>query len=351
MIVSDAKRIAREWADENLPAWPNVVGAILAGSVNEKDDAAAWTVGSDVDLWVFQTGTPTERPPKLAHRGLILEVATKHGDDLADVDRILGEPHLAPHVAGGTIVYDPAGVFARLHQQVRPRWAEYDAIRRRMDWASGNSRSKYERCVNATGKGLVGPLCVFVLGVRNSAALAPIAAMQNPTLRRCLSVQKEIFARYGFEDLHEQTLGIIGATNLSANSVRGLLAPLPGLFRQACAVARTPFWASFELEPAAEAMFIEGTREMIDAGRPREAVLFILFIYYFCLQAITTDGPPEMKTEARAQLADALAALGIGSLADMQARSRQGLDLLVRVDAACETIARKVSAAAAGGTK
>ena len=269
MTVGDAKRIVVEWAQFNLPSWPRVVGALLAGSVNEKADAEPWTGGSDVDVWVFQEGKPTERPPKFPHAGLILEVATKPADLLADDNRVLDDPHLAPHLAGGQIVYDPTCTLASLAERVRPRYAGLNHLRARMKWAADNSRSKYGWCVKAKGDGLVGPLCVFVLGVRNTAAIAAIAALKNPTLRRCMAVQRNVLERFGYGELHEQALAVVGSGRLTQDDVREMVRPLPDLFRRACAVARTPFWAIFELEPAAESLFINGTVEMIDAGDHR----------------------------------------------------------------------------------
>lgn len=343
MTVAEAKRTAIAWTHEYLASVPNVVGALLAGSINQRAEDAPFSAASDVDIYVYQGPEGTPRPPKIPHAGLILEPSHHGAAILGDLERLLGDPHQAPHVAAGHIIADPQGALRRAHEAVRDGFPRLRWVRRRMEWAVRNATGKLESCVNARDPH-VGLVCAYSLGLRNIAAIAPIAVLQNPTLRRCLVVSRDILVAGGHGELHEELLDILGSRETSAATAREFLEPTMTLFRRAAAVARTPFWAKFELDPLAETLFREGLVEMIDAGDHREAMLYLLFIHYFCGHALTNDGSDADRRDFEVAMERARPAFIARTLTEIQERSRRALALLPRVHAACDEIARNCPA-------
>lgn len=340
MLVSEAKKIAQEWTQAYLPSLPRAIGALFAGSINDKPDDAEWTEGSDVDIFIYQSGETTPRPPKLPYRGLILEPSHHSADQLTNIEKILGDAHQAPHIARGKIISDPNGILRQTSLTVAADFPKFAWIQKRMNWALDNATSKLTSCMNAKEGGKNWSLCSFSLGIRNIAALAAIASMRNPTFRRCLVVSRDVLTPHGYGPLHEELLNILGSHDARPALVQAQLLPMLEIFRRAVAVAKTPFFFQFELDAAAEPLFRSGCQEMIDAGDHREAMLFILFVYYFCGQAIENDGTEEDKILFQKYLQNTTGLVGGQTIADIQDRSRRALALLPKIQKACEDVAR-----------
>lgn len=340
MLVSEAKIIAHEWAQAYLATFPRAVGALFAGSINDKPDEAEWTDGSDVDMYFYQSGETTPRPPKLPYRGLILEPSHHSAEQLTNSEKILGDAHQAPHIARGKIISDPTGILRQTMVTVAADFSKFVWIQKRMDWAFNNATSKLTSCLNAKDDGKIWSLCSYTLGIRNIAALAAIASMRNPTFRRCLVVSRDVLTPHGYGPLHEEVLNILGSHNATPVLVQAQLLPMLEIFRRAVIVTRKPFFFQFELDASAEPIFHQGTQEMIDGGDHREAMLFILFVYSFCGQAIENDGSEADKILFQKYLQNTTGLVGGQTLSDIQDRSRRALALLPEIKKTCEEIAR-----------
>ena len=345
MIVSEVRKIAIEWAMEYFNSLPRVQGALFAGSINDRRDDSEWTDGSDVDIYFYQSGEITPRAPKLLFRELIMEPSHHPADLLLNTDKILGDPHQATHIARGNIICDPNGLLKKTQQTVKPQLTELEWIHKRMMWAYSNAESKLTGCIKSTTERDMGLIISFSLGVRNIAALPAIAALRNPTLRRCAVVSRDILSQYGYDHLHEEMLDIYGSRSATPSAVRALIPPLMELFRRASVVSNTPFFFSFEFEPAAEPLFQNGIQEMIDSGDHREAMLFVLFLHAVCGQAIAFDGTEQDKLLFQKVFNNTNALVGGQSLADIHERSRRSMAFLPSMMKACESIAKASSTA------
>ena len=343
MIVSEARTIATEWAMEYLQSMPRGLGALFAGSITDKHDEEKWTGSSDIDIYFYQSGEITPRAPKLLCRGLIMEPSHHPFDSLLNIDKILCDPHQATHIARGKIICDPTGQLCKTQQTVKPVFAELEWIHKRMMWAHKNAELKLTGCINATNERDMGYFISYTLGVRNIAALPAIASLRNPTFRRCAVVSRDILSQYGYDHLHEEMLDIYGSRSATASSVQALIPPLMELFRRAIVVSKTPFFFSFEFEPAAEPLFQNGIQEMIDSGDHREAMLFVLFLHAVCGQAIVFDGTEQDKLLFQTVFNSTTGLVGGQSLADIQERSRRSLAFLPSMMKACESIAQVCS--------
>jgi hypothetical protein len=343
MLVSEVKQIALEWTLKYFESVPRAVGALFAGSINDKPDDAEWQDGSDVDIYIYQSGETTQRPPKLPYRGLILEPSHHGADQLANIEKILGDAHQAPHIALGKIICDPTGILKKIHLQAAPEYSKFVWINKRMLWASNNAIWKLTSCINAKPDGKIWTLSSFSLGIRNIAALAAIASIRNPTLRRCLVVSRDVLTSHGYGNLHEELLNILGSQSVTPSHAQAQIPPMLEIFRRAVDIAKTPFFFLFELKASAETIFHHGVQEMIDAGDHREAMLFIQFIYSFCGQAFENDGSELDKKFFEKYLKETAGYFGGQTLLDIQCRSQRALSFLPQIQQACENIAKSCS--------
>jgi len=212
-------------------------------------------------------------------------------------------------------------------------------------WAYKNAESKLGGCIASNNEQDMWLFISYALGVRNIAALPAIAALQNPTFRRCAVISRDILSKYGYGDLHEEMLDIYGSRGATASPVQDLIDPLMQLFRRATAVSKTPFFFSFEFEPTAEPLFRNGIQEMINCGDHREAMLFVFFLHAVCGQAIAFDGNEQDKLLFRNVFGNTSSLVGGQFLNDVIERSRRCLAFLPLMMKASESIARECSVA------
>lgn len=339
MLVKEAKAIAREWVAKHFQSVDGGIGAVLAGSINYRQDSAVWPDGSDIDIWLYRSGRCTPGPMKFGYRGVIVEPSMHSSDCFDDIEAILGHPHESPHLVRGEILADPRGAIAKLRLAIEPEFPKLKWVRRRMDWVAENASRKLAISAKAKPGSYVEPLLQLVLGIRNIVAMAPIATLENPTMRRCMVVARDILSRHGHDGLSDELLDILCGRDMTPEEVRAYIPSMMELYRQATTVAKTPFWARFELDPAAESMFRIAAQDMIEAGDHREAVFFVLFVHYFSHQAIQNDGTDQEKAASRELLSRTLATVGILDMAEMNRRSLRAAALLPAYREACETIA------------
>ena len=130
MITTREARLAAEtWVRKEAGRYPELVGAILAGSTRTRDPDELHPLSSDVDLFIFvDAKVPSEileprgrfAPRKLAFRGVVLEPSFHEMERIADPQVVLGDMHLAPVFTELQILLDPYGRLASLAAAVKP---------------------------------------------------------------------------------------------------------------------------------------------------------------------------------------------------------------------------------------
>lgn len=103
-----------------------------------------------------------------------------------------------------------------------------------------------------------------------------VAALRNPTVRLRYPAAREVLDEYGHADLYPQLLELLGCAQVTRERVQEQLSELARTFDATAAVARTPFFFSADITPAARTVPIDGSQELIDRGDHREAVFWII---------------------------------------------------------------------------
>lgn len=333
MLVDEAREIATTWVAEHGGELPEYLGAYLSGSAAWLPGSAPLPPTSDVDVTVL-TGlaTPPPKPGKLATDGLLLEVTYRSWAELDSASRVLASYHLAGSFRGGadTVLADPTGRLAALQAAVARDFARRPWVRR--------------RCADAEHRIVRGLTCLdpaapvpkqvmsllFATGVTTHVLLA--AGMRNPTIRLRYCAARELLAEFRF-DCYDELLELLGCKTFSPGVVREHLAAMTAAFDEAADVLRVrprpdlPF--ASDLTDVARPVAVDGSRDLIESGRHREAVFWIAATFARCAVALGQEP---------AGFHELLADLGVDSAARRGARAQDVLDYLPRLRGIAEEI-------------
>jgi hypothetical protein len=133
-------------------------------------------------------------------------------------------------------------------------------------------------------------------------------------------------------------LELLGCAHLTRERVERHLDAMTQVFDAAAAVARTPFFFTSDITPRARPIAVDGSRDLIDQDRHREAVFWIVATYARCLKILASDAPTVTQTRFRPGFGELLGDLGIGSPADLRRRAQDVHDFLPRLREIKETI-------------
>jgi hypothetical protein len=324
--VGSARAVAAQWVSAHAAADPRFRGAFFSGSTTRMPDDAVLPRTSDVDVVVVTAGR--DAAPKLGKLlvgGVLLEVTHLSFDEVASAGQVLSSYHLAGSFRTDTIIADPTGHLRRLHTAVASAFAEPAWVRRRC----AGVRHRIEN-----GLAAVDPAApfhervngwLFPTGVTTHLPL--VAALRNPTVRLRYPAARTVLVDHGRADVYRELLGLLGCPDLSADAVRRHLDALADTFDRTAAAARTRFFFSSDITPAARPIAIDGSRALIDAGDHREAMFWIVATYARCHTILAADDPAlhrELDLAFRAAVAD----LGITSGADLRRRGDEVLAYL-----------------------
>ncbi len=84
---------------------------------------------------------------------------------------------------------------------------------------------------------------------------------------------------------------MLGCNHLSSQRIEQHLTELERTFDAAVKAAKTTFFFSTDITPAARRIAIGGSRELIRAGCHREAVFWIVATFARCHKILETDSP------------------------------------------------------------
>ncbi len=334
--LATARAAAVDWLMQEGRLHPGYLGAYLAGSTVDLPDAAVLPTGSDLDLnLVVETEGP--KPGKRLHQGVLLDITVIARDRLFPAERALASYHLAGGFRTDTILDDPTDTLRALQREVAAHFAEPVWVRRRLedvkDRILGGLRSIESR---APWPDQV-TTWLFATGV--TAHLLLVAGLKNPTVRLRYLRARELLAERGMLDRYPALLDLLGSLHLTQAQAHRHLNGLARAFDAAAEAARTPFFFSSDITPAARPIAIDASRTLIEQGDQREAMFWIVATYARC-HKILADDAPAIGRSLMPAFAAALADLGIGTSGDLIARGQKVLAALPGIQRTAEEILR-----------
>lgn len=337
MIVKDAKEVARQWVMEEGGKTPGFYGAFYHGSTNYLPDDAPLPATSDVDVMIVLTdANPPDKLGKFLYRDVLIEASYLPNDRLQSPEMILGNYHMAGSFRAPSIISDPSGQLTRLQAAVSKEYARRSWVRKRCEHAGDNVLNLLQ-ALNASD-----PLhdqvasWLFANGVTTHLLLT--AGLKNPTVRRRYPAVRELLADYGRLDFYETLLEMLGCARMSRSCVEQHLAALAEAFDTAKSVVRKPYQFAADLSDIARPVAIDGSRELIERGYPREALFWMLATYSRCQWVLARDAPLEMRERFSPGYRRLLGDLGVVSFADLQQRGKQVKEFLPHVWEIAEAI-------------
>ena len=126
-------------------------------------------------------------------------------------------------------------------------------------------------------------------------------------------------------------LGSFGSAAMNRTHVEALLTSCAAAFDTAKEVVTTPFFGDTNLTDAFRPMAIDGAQELITAGFPREAVLWIAITHTCCQKALQNDAPDDVRARYAPSYERLLAELGIGGSPDLRERVNRLRDFVPEV--------------------
>ncbi len=350
ITTREARLAAAAWVREQAEAIPEYVGALVAGSTRERADGDPHPDSSDVDVWVVVDAPvpDTMQEPrhrfatrKFHHRGVVIERGFFPWERLADPERVLGDPYLAPNLASPAIVGDPSGRIRRVADAVAPAYPRRVHVRRRVEaklagadrfcgWAASSGHEPpYHPAVIAPAQ--------VVVAAQHAAGAVAVAALRQPSPRRSFVRAGEILAAHGRSELHADLLRALGSAEMGRAEVERALEELARAYDVATRVRRTPFGMELEFAPESRAFALGGVRELVEAGHHREAMFRLTLLRALAQNAIENDGSPAERAELGEGFRALLATMGLDEPRRL-ARIAEIRQLLPRLRAGCEEI-------------
>jgi hypothetical protein len=348
MRVGAARAAATDWVSRQGQRLDGFLGAYVAGSTVGLADDAELPVGSDVDVMVVTEGAePRVKLGKFLHRGALLEVTFLPWDRIATAERVLASYHLAAGLRADTVIADPSGQLRRLQAAVADRFAEEVWVRRRCE----DARCRIEE--RLAGIDPSAPwhdqVTTWLFGTGVTTHVLLVAALRNPTVRLRYLAARQVLDEHGRPGLYPQLLRLLGCADWDRGRAQAHLDALAGTFDAAAAVARTPFFFSSDITPAARPMAIDAGRELIRTGRHREAVFWMVATFARCHKLLAADAPATGRALAPA-FDRVLADLGVASTGDLLARAGSVRAFLPELWSTAEAILARTSRAGGRGT-
>lgn len=321
MRIERAREIARQWVLDEGTGLPGFGGAFLTGSVLWADPDDELAPHSDVDVMVVaDPEAGAGHLGKFRYEGVLLEVSTMAAP--RSVHDVLSDYHLAGSLHLPGLLADPTGRLAEIQRGVARDFAERPWVLARCTAAMDRVRAWLNGIDESAPLPAQVTSWLFGTGVTTHVLL--VAGLRNPTVRRRYAAVRDLLGEHGRLDQHESLLDLLGCAHLGRAQVEGHLAVLEKVF-DATAPLRVPGYRfDTDISPAARPSAIDGTRELIDSGRHREAVFWLVATYARCLDKRALAGERGYEDGFRELLAD----LGAATRADRRRRADRVLAAL-----------------------
>lgn len=339
MRVSGAKALAKRWVEEAGSRRDGFQGAFFAGSINWMQDEDPFPPTSDVDVKIViddAAALPDVNRDLIILDGVALEVVYMSSKWFQSSSAILSDYRSACTFARPNLILDRSGYLARLQREVMENYAGHDWARRRCEQAF----SELQRSLGNLKEpdAIHDQVCAWIFTLIFLAHLFLVADLKNPTMRKCLLSVRKTLSKYDLLPHFQTMLRFLGCAQLGRVPVEGLFASCCESFEAAVKVVRTPFFNTNFLRAEARPLALDGTQELIEQGKHREAVLWIAVIHSWCQKALCNDAPKELRVRCDPYYRALLDTLGIGSFTRLRARQARVEALLPRIWSAAEAI-------------
>lgn len=336
MKIGVARAAAADWVMRHGSSAEGFIGAYFSGSTVGRPDDAELSLNSDIDvILVTDRDEPPPKIGKFIYREALLEVTYLPWSILSSAEQVLSNYHLAGSFRTNTIIADPTGQLNLLQNEVSHHFAERKWVQSRCE----NARQKVEnglRSIDASAPwhDLV-TSWLFPTGVTAHVLLA--AALRNPTVRLRYIAAREALFSYGLSGIYPDLLELLGCSHMTPQRAGYHLDGLSRTFDAAAANAKTPFFFSSDISPAARPIAIDGSRELIRAGDHREAVFWMAATFARCHKILASDAP-EVGRALTPAFDDLMADLGIASSDDLIRRAGDVLSFMPKLWDTAEAI-------------
>lgn len=336
MLVKQAKKVAEEWVHQEGSDLPNLQGVYLAGSVTTLADDARMPEYSDVDVTVVMEGPPEQKLGKFRYQGVLLEVSFEEWETIRSAEAVLGHPHLAGGIRSMHVVADPTGYLSRLQEEVASRYACRRWVRQRCREATSKAAGMLESVERMAP--LHDLVTAWLFGTSLTTLILLLAGLRAPTVRRRYVEVRELLVEQGRPEFYEELLALLGCCDWTRSQTEGHLDAVAAAFDRAKSMPKGEFPYAADISVAARQVAIDGSLALIEQGRHREAVYWMVATYCRCCWIFHFNGFNDPGDRYHQGYRSMLGDLGIFSDTDLRARSREVLDFLPRVTEAAEAI-------------
>ena len=333
MTVRQIIEMARSHIQDNFAGEPGFQGAYLIGSINHMPADAPFPDYRDIDIGVITDKVEDRRNSEQNVNGYIVEVICGNPSLFSSPDKILSNCLHADNFAADSVLLDPHGFLANLHQQVKSEFSRRKWVTARCDQ---EITSITENLLNMERAAEIGDY-MFNYGRYIMYTTGALTAVHQspPTHRRGPLQLRNILQASGDEELYEQYQQIAGTSEISKEQAEQFLNDAVCAFDRAIEIFKTPILYAYKLEPFIRPYLLEGTKELFREGGYRESIFWIARFFVIASMVIETDGTAEEKPAAVARLARFLHALGIDS---DQARARRTRDCQIFHEKLCRYV-------------
>lgn len=350
ITTAEARHAAEAWLHEETAKFPELVGAVLAGSTRRRDPSTPHPAGSDVDLFLYvDAEVPSDileprgrfAPRKLAYRGVVLEPSFHNARSLADTEAVLGDRHLAPLFNQPCILLDPYGRLAALAAAVTPEYFQRRHARRRLTQALEAATPADAPFAVPDTPALRAPCwrnIAFAFSAMRCAQAVLAADLRYPTTRCSFIVAREVLTPGGLGNLADQLLRLLGSLGLAPGEVEELAAETERTYDVAVTARRTPVPMEWNISPDARELERAAIRELINAGHHREALFQLLLVRTVAQGILENDGAESVREAASLGYRRLLSALGIDGDAALAARGQAIRAFMPTLRKACEEL-------------
>lgn len=348
--TADARLAAAAWVHEQTGRYPELVGAVVAGSALVREPEQPHPAGSDVDVFLFvDAEVPSDildprgrfAPRKLAFRGVVLEPSFHEVRHIADPEAVLGDMHMALVFANPCILLDPYGRLNALAAAVRSEVFRRHHAQRRLVQALAIAMPTGQLPSAPDTPALRAPCwrhAALAFSVARCAVAVLVAGLRHPTMRRSCVVAREVLRAAGREDLADELLRLLGSFSLSRVEVEALAAEAEQTYEVAVAARRTPVPLEWNVSTDARELERAAVREMIETGHYREALFQLLLVRTTVQGIIENDGDASARAMSRIGYQRLLSALGIDGEEPLRARWRAMQAFMPALREECETL-------------
>jgi hypothetical protein len=325
--VAEVVAITRSWAAEYGARLPGFQGAHLMGGLSTLPDDAPFPTYRDVDIAVVVDGADDEQPPIQQHyRGLMIEAGHYPPSRYQSATQVLADPALAPHLAAGRVLADPHSLLRALQLEVAHAYTQPEWVAARCGAAKRQALALLAELDSAESFDAYLPTLVLLV-VEPLCGLPALACLRPPTHRRSLALAGELLTSAGRPELHEGLLELLGFAQLTRDEVESWLAPVAEAYGRAVAVKHSPSPYAFKLHAHLRPYFVTGAQELIDEGRHREAMWWLLFGYTISNATLQQDGDEDERSHHQTQLGRMLGVLAVETESSRRIRALRARQL------------------------